>query len=224
MRHETIRRVYGSSGKEAYDSFMAAYFALFEESTQKAYAKFFEKLGLAPHHTALDVGIGTGLDLQFYPQDVHLVGLDMTPQMIETAKRRAAEQGRKNCKLVVHDGIEIPYQNDSFDRVVSTFYLCVAEQPHESFQEMVRVCRLEGLVGIFDYKKAASNPFVLKDQELLAETMRETGIYHEGRPAVVFDPLFDLGSLVESSGLEVVDRFSVENSFIESVGSYILRK
>lgn len=223
MNSSTIKQVYGESGAEVYDSFMQTYFGLFDESTKKAYVDFFEKLQLKPRQRVLDVGFGTGLILHPLPDFIDLTGIDIIPQMLETARKRAVGLGR-NLECRLYGGQEIPYPDNSFDRVVETFTLCVAENPLQVFKEMVRVCKPEGIIGLFDYKKATSNPHVSKDQQLLSETMRRGGIYHGGWPAVVFDPLFDLDSLVKQDGLEIRDQLRIEKSFIESLGRYVLIK
>ena len=224
MKGHDALNIYGMSGPGTYDGFMGSYFTHLDESTQKTYVDFFSRLGIKPNQRVLEVGIGTGLNLPLYPRGIKLIGIDPTPEMLEKARVKCRELNREDIETLNQDGRHIPYEDNYFDTVVETFMLCVAEHPEEVFDEMIRVCKPDGTIGIFDYKQATSNPRVLKDQMLLAETMRRKGIYHNGVPAVVFDPLFDLDSLVQNSGLAIQDEIRIESSFIESLGMYLLKK
>lgn len=222
--NKTIQNVYGQSSSETYDLFMKAYFELFEESTKKAFPEFFEKLRLKRNQKVLEVGFGTGVNLFYYPKFIHLVGLDVTPQMLETAKRRAYDLGREDVECITYEGNKIPFNENHFDTIVETFTLCVAKNPQRTLKEMIRVCKPGGIIGIFDYKKSNSNSFILKDQKLLAETMKMVGVYYNGQSFGVFDPLFDLDALIKNSGTKVIDELKIECSFIESLGRYIIQK
>jgi len=224
MKQNDIINAYSQSGMRIYDLFMQDYFKLFEEDTKQAYPEFFKKLQLKPNQKVLEIGFGTGINLLFYPEFINLIGLDLIPQMLETAKNKAKELNKINVEFIVSDGHKIPYKDNYFDVVVVTFTLCVAENPQKILQEIIRVCKPNGIIGIFEYKKANSNFMVLKDQKLLAETMREIGSYHKGQPAIVFDPLFDLDTLIQNSNLQIIDQLKIENSFIECLGRYILQK
>jgi ubiquinone/menaquinone biosynthesis C-methylase UbiE len=77
--------------------------------------------GLVPKHT-LDVGCGTGFVTRHLQGDV--VGLDQSEAMLEVAAQRVA-----TASFVVGDGLELPFEDGSFERVFSSHFYGHLEEP-----------------------------------------------------------------------------------------------
>src|SRR6266567_2806142 len=71
----------------------------------------------------LEVAIGTGLNLDFYPDDIQLTGVDFSPAMLDQARDRARQLGR-DVDLQEGDAHALAFPDNSFDTVVCTFPLC----------------------------------------------------------------------------------------------------
>ncbi len=71
----------------------------------------------------LEIAAGTGRNLPFYPEGVRLVGVELSPGMLEIARRRAQELGVQ-AELRVGDAHDLPFPDASFDTVVATLALC----------------------------------------------------------------------------------------------------
>ena len=80
-------------------------------------------VGSRTHGEVLEVAIGTGLNLAFYPDGVRLTGVDLSPAMLEIARQRARELGMK-VDLREGDAQDLPFPDGSFDTVVCTLSLC----------------------------------------------------------------------------------------------------
>jgi ubiquinone/menaquinone biosynthesis C-methylase UbiE len=91
----------------------------------------------------LEVAIGTGLNLPFYRAGARLTGLDLSPAMLDIARRRAADVGR-SVELQEGDAHELPFEDESFDSVVCTFSLCNIPDIDRSVTEMKRVLKPGG--------------------------------------------------------------------------------
>jgi len=92
----------------------------------------------------LDVGTGTGsAAIRAAQKGAEVVGLDIAPENFDAARRRAAEAGVE-VEWVEGDAEALPYENDSFDRVLSAFGSTSARDHALAAQEMVRVCRPGG--------------------------------------------------------------------------------
>jgi ubiquinone/menaquinone biosynthesis C-methylase UbiE len=92
----------------------------------------------------LEVGIGSGLNLQFYGDDVTSVyGIDPSPELLRLAQERA---NRLAIRVVLHEGVagEIPLETRSVDTVVMTWTLCSLAAPETALSEVRRVLRLSG--------------------------------------------------------------------------------
>ncbi|NIJ11870.1 ubiquinone/menaquinone biosynthesis C-methylase UbiE [Saccharomonospora amisosensis] len=105
----------------------------------------------------LEVAIGTGLNLPFYPEDARLTGIDFSPGMLEYARRRADDLGRA-ARLRVEDAQRLDFPDASFDTVVSTFALCGIPDERAAVAEMVRVLRPGGLLVLADHVRSTSLP------------------------------------------------------------------
>ena len=117
----------------------------------------------------LEIGIGTGLNLPFYPAGANVTGIDLTAEMLAVARRRAAELGRV-VGLHEGDATALPFADGSFDRVVCTLTLCTAPDPVAVVREAWRVCR--GELRTFDHGAARSRGVQLAQRMLEPLTLR----------------------------------------------------
>jgi ubiquinone/menaquinone biosynthesis C-methylase UbiE len=94
------------------------------------------------------MGIGSGLDIPHLPAGNRYTGIDLTPAMLERARRRAA--GRDDIELHEGDAMAMPYADESFDIVVMHLILAVVPEPHRALSEAARVLRPGGTVLLLD--------------------------------------------------------------------------
>jgi ubiquinone/menaquinone biosynthesis C-methylase UbiE len=101
-----------------------------------------------PQNTVLEVGIGNGVNLPYYPANTELYGLDpKLKDFSDAEKREIVRKYRErmvNLKLI--DGVceELPFPNESFDRVVSSKVFCTVKNPLQSLSEISRVLKIGG--------------------------------------------------------------------------------
>jgi ubiquinone/menaquinone biosynthesis C-methylase UbiE len=67
----------------------------------------------------LEVAIGTGSNLEFYPPGTPLTGIDLSAAMLDIARTHAADLGR-DVELIDGDAQALPFEDSSFDTVVCT--------------------------------------------------------------------------------------------------------
>src|SRR6266705_2340134 len=91
----------------------------------------------------LEIGIGTGRNLPFYPPEVRLTGLDLSPAMLELAEKRAGGL-ELSVELRVGDAQALEFAESSFDTVVSTLSLCTIPDCRKAATEAHRVLRPGG--------------------------------------------------------------------------------
>jgi ubiquinone/menaquinone biosynthesis C-methylase UbiE len=92
---------------------------------------------------ALEIAIGTGLNLPHYPAGVRLTGIELSPAMLDLARARAGELGR-DVDLRVGDATKLDFPDESFDSVVCTFGLCTIPDDAAAVAEARRVLRPGG--------------------------------------------------------------------------------
>ncbi len=108
-----------------------------------------DRVGVAPGVRLLDVGTGSGGNLAIPAAQLgaEVVGLDITPELLEQAARKADESG-VDIRWVEGDAQELPFEDASFDRVTSTFGAMFAPDHQRTAGELVRVCRPAGRIAM----------------------------------------------------------------------------
>jgi SAM-dependent methyltransferase len=109
------------------------------------------RVGVAPGQEVLDVATGTGnIAIRAAAAGAQVVGLDLTPELFETARRRAAEHAVA-VDWVEGDAEDLPFDDDRFDRVLSAFGVQFAPRHEVVARELARVCRPGGLIGLVNW-------------------------------------------------------------------------
>jgi phosphatidylethanolamine/phosphatidyl-N-methylethanolamine N-methyltransferase len=104
-----------------------------------------------PVKRVLEVGVGTGLTLHGYPQDASVVGVDLSPEMLERARKRAALMPERDITLQVMDAEEMPFPDHSFDCVALPYVLSVTPDPVKLVAEVRRVCKKDGVILVLNH-------------------------------------------------------------------------
>jgi ubiquinone/menaquinone biosynthesis C-methylase UbiE len=91
----------------------------------------------------LEIGIGTGRNLPHYRADVSLIGIELSPAMLEIARARAREL-RREVDLRVGDAQALEFPDESFDAAVCTLSLCTIPDDRAAVAEVRRVLRPGG--------------------------------------------------------------------------------
>jgi SAM-dependent methyltransferase len=110
--------------------------------------RLLDRVGVEEGMDVLDVGTGSGgtLAIPAAERGAKVVGSDLTPELFDDARRRAAAAGVE-VEWVEADAEALPFEDGSFDRVLSTFGHMFAPRHAVTASELVRVCRPGGVVG-----------------------------------------------------------------------------
>ncbi|MGH3366001.1 MAG: class I SAM-dependent methyltransferase [Nocardioidaceae bacterium] len=103
----------------------------------------------------LEVAVGTGLNLEHYPADVRIAGVDWSEEMLTKARGRAADLGTV-VDLRAGDAHALDFADGSFDTVVCTFSLCAIPDETRALAEMHRVLRPGGRLLLADHVASRS--------------------------------------------------------------------
>jgi ubiquinone/menaquinone biosynthesis C-methylase UbiE len=101
----------------------------------------------------LEVAVGTGRNLPHYPPEVHITGIDLSPEMLQIARRRAGDLGRP-IDLRTGNAESLEFRDGSFDTVVCTLALCTIPDPRAAVAEMRRVLRHGGRLLLLEHVKS----------------------------------------------------------------------
>jgi ubiquinone/menaquinone biosynthesis C-methylase UbiE len=100
----------------------------------------------------LDAGVGTGRNIQFYPTQTQVVGIDISPAMLARADRRSALL-RREVELHQMDVTHLAFEDQSFDGAVATFLFCVLPDGLQvpALLEIGRVVKSGGRIRLLEY-------------------------------------------------------------------------
>jgi arsenite methyltransferase len=114
----------------------------------------FELGRLEPGEVVLDLGCGAGTDslvaAQMVGPDGRVVGIDMTPEMLEKAKRAAAELRATNVEFLEAEAEKLPFEDGTFDVVISNGVIDLIPDKDAVFAELMRVLKPGGRIQLAD--------------------------------------------------------------------------
>lgn len=84
----------------------------------------------------LEIGVGTGRNIEYYPAGARVTAIDLSPRMLERARRRIA---RPEVTILEMDAQALDFPDDSFDIVLATFVFCSVPDPVLGLAEARRV-------------------------------------------------------------------------------------
>ena len=101
----------------------------------------------------LEIAYGTARNLPYYPADVRLTGVELSPEMAALGRERQAETGR-DADLRVGDVQALEFDDASFDTVVSTLTMCTIPDPRQGAREALRVLRPGGRFLLLEHVRS----------------------------------------------------------------------
>ena len=113
----------------------------------------------------LELAVGTGRNLPFYPRGVLLTGIELSPKMLAIAHRRASEIGIE-ADLSEGDAQNVPFPDASFDTVVATLALCTIPDDRRAVAEAARVLRPGGRLLLLEHVRSPFLPVRLLQRVL----------------------------------------------------------
>jgi ubiquinone/menaquinone biosynthesis C-methylase UbiE len=153
----------------------------------------------------LEIAVGTGRNFPFYPEGVRLSGIELSPKMLDLARRRARELGR-DADLRVGDAHNLPYPDASFDTVIVTLALCTIPDDRRALAEAARVLRPGGELLLLEHVRSPVLPVRLLQRVLEPLTLL---LDHDHLLREPLRHVEDAGLVVESlerSKLGIVER------------------
>ena len=159
-------------------TWMAGDFAEIAKSIVKGEEEFVSRLDLAPGKSVLDVACGNGATaIPAALAGAEVTGIDIAPYLIEQAIHRAQEAG-VSAAFDVGDAEDLPYEDWSFDIVISVFGAMFAPRPEVVVREIGRVCRPGGTIAMANWTP----------QGFIGQMFRLTG-KHVTPPAAMPSPI-----------------------------------
>jgi ubiquinone/menaquinone biosynthesis C-methylase UbiE len=105
---------------------------------------------------ALEVGVGTGKNLPYYPPNVKVTAIDLSNRMLEQARKTASDLSME-VDLREMDVQDLEFPDHAFDTVFATFVFCSVPDPVLGLQELRRVCKSDGKLLILEHMRPGNS-------------------------------------------------------------------
>jgi len=168
----------------------------------------------------LEIGVGTGLSLPFYPSNCHVSGIDISEAMLDRARERVEELGRTDIDLRRMDASALSYPDETFDQelgrtdidlrrmdasalsypdetfdhVLAPYVISVVPEPDKVMAEIRRVCKPGGTVMVVNHFHSDASGVLRRAESLLTPASQWIGFR--------LDTL--LSSVTQAPGLDTV--------------------
>ncbi len=144
-----------------YHRLVPAYQALWPAVAQRRILECVSEFGFEPGSKVLEVGVGTGLSLKSYPQNISLVGVDLSESMLAEAEDLIAERQWKHVQVFPMNAEKLTFDDSSFDVVTSFHTISVVSNPQAMMSEIVRVCKPGGRILMINHFRS-DNPWIAR--------------------------------------------------------------
>jgi ubiquinone/menaquinone biosynthesis C-methylase UbiE len=127
------------------------------------------------HGRVLEIGAGTGANFSYYPADAQVVSTEPDPFMRGRAEKKLAELGRQNIELRAASAAWLPFEDGSFDHVVSTLVLCSVPEQAAALGELRRVLKPGGTFRFLEHVRNDESRFWGTVQDAIVPVWRWAG-------------------------------------------------
>jgi len=101
--------------------------------------------------SVLELGAGTGASLPYFKKAQHVSATEPDPYMLERAQRRLTELRLSHIELSQHPAEDLPFDDHTFDHVVSVMVFCTVQDPRRALAEVKRVLKPAGTFRFIDH-------------------------------------------------------------------------
>ncbi|MFG1393391.1 class I SAM-dependent methyltransferase [Xanthobacter agilis] len=123
----------------------------------------------------LEVGVGTGLVLPYYPRNVRVTGIDLSFDMLRKAVEKKVGRGLKQVDLLAAmDACNLGFADETFDAVTVPFVITLVPDPEGALDEMYRVLKPGGEIVVASKLGADEGP-VMHIEQALAPLVKKVG-------------------------------------------------
>jgi phosphatidylethanolamine/phosphatidyl-N-methylethanolamine N-methyltransferase len=131
--------------------------------------KAFNYLSRRPDQKVLEIGVGPGSTLEFYPPRTDFVGIDISAAMIEEARKKAANlNSGSRFRLEVMDATSLEFPDDHFDVVMAAFVITTVHDPHKVCREILRVVKPGGQIIAVNHTRSQNGSYWGRVEDVMA--------------------------------------------------------
>lgn len=160
--------------KKIYDIQSIVYDATFGRLVRRRVGTAIGHMNIADDDWVLDLGIGTGQSLNFYPRKGRVVGIDLSDGMLREARKKVRENDLNHVALVQANALQLPFPDDCFDHVFISHVISVVSDPVQLVKEAQRVGKPNARIVVLNHFQSP-NRFVAMIEKWLCPLCTRLG-------------------------------------------------
>jgi phosphatidylethanolamine/phosphatidyl-N-methylethanolamine N-methyltransferase len=189
-----------ASTKKIYDVHSLFYDATFGRLVRRRIERAIRHMNIRDTDRVLDLGIGTGVSLNFYPDRGRIVGVDLSAGMLREARKKIEERRLRHATVFQADALRLPFADDTFDHVFISHVISVVSDPCLLIREAQRVARPNARIVVVNHFQS-TNRFIALVEKWLCPLCTRLGWRSD----------LALQDLVRRTGVEVDYRYKLES-------------
>jgi phosphatidylethanolamine/phosphatidyl-N-methylethanolamine N-methyltransferase len=189
-----------SSTRKIYDVHAMFYDATFGRLVRKRIARAIDHMNIQDGELVLDLGVGTGVSLNFYPQHARLLGVDLSGGMLREARKKIREMGLDRAFVFQGNALELPFGDSTFDHVFISHVISVVSDPVRLMREAQRVAKPGSRIVIVNHFQS-TNRFIALLEKWMCPLCTKLGWRSD----------LALNELIRSTGVEIDYRYKLDN-------------
>lgn len=189
-----------STTRIIYDFQSMFYDATFGRLVPRRIAKAISHMNVRPTDRVLDLGIGTGMALDFYPRHGRIIGVDLSRGMLRQCRKKIEQRGFDHVTVLQADAMQLPFADDSFDYVFISHVISVVSDPYRLITEAQRVAKPGARLVVVNHFQS-TNRFVAMVEKFVCPLCTKLGWRSD----------LALADLIRRTGVEVDYRFKLES-------------
>jgi len=189
-----------ASTRKIYDFHSVFYDATFGRLVRRRIERAIRHMNIGDTDRVLDLGIGTGVSLNFYPDRGRIVGVDLSAGMLREARKKIEERRLAHATVFQADALRLPFADDTFDHVFISHVISVVSDPCLLIREAQRVAKPNARIVIVNHFQS-TNRFIAMVEKWLCPLCTRLGWRSD----------LALQDLVRRTGVEVDYRYKLES-------------
>ncbi|HVT87772.1 MAG TPA: methyltransferase domain-containing protein [Tepidisphaeraceae bacterium] len=146
-----------ASTKRIYDWQSKVYESTFGFLVRRRVQTAVNHLAIRPNDLVLDLGIGTGASLNYFPTDRgRIIGIDLSKGMLNYCQQKINERGLKNVRIFQANALQLPFADDVFDQVFISHVISVVSDPAALVREAQRVAKPGARILILNHFQSSN--------------------------------------------------------------------
>ena len=189
-----------SSTKKIYDLQSLFYDATFGRLVRRRVETAVNHMNIAETDLVLDLGIGTGASLSYYPERGRIIGVDLSAGMLREARKKIRERQMDRAIVFQANALQLPFADNTFDTIFVSHVISVVSDPAQVVREAQRVAKPNARIVMLNHFQSA-NRFIALLEKWACPLCTKLGWRSD----------LALQDLIRRTGLEIDYRFKLES-------------